>query len=523
MALHVGIDVGGTNTDAVAMEGTKVIAVHKTPTTPDVTGGIQTALGRLLSDLAARGSDIAAVMIGTTHFTNAVVEGKDLLPTGVVRLCGPATRALPPTIDWPERLAAMVGNAIFLCQGGQEYDGRKIADIDEHELLAVAGEMAHLGIKTVAITSVFSPVDDAMERRAAEIMSTVLPGAGFTLSSEIGRIGLLERENAAIVNACLLGLADRIISGLSDAVARFGIKAPVYLSQNDGTLMSAAYTNRYPVATFASGPTNSMRGAAHLSGQTDCAVIDIGGTTSDIGILHHGFPREASMAVSIGGVRTNFRMPDVLSIGIGGGSIVRTDPDLTVGPDSVGYHLTERALVFGGNVLTSTDVAVAAGLAAIGNPELVAHLDLGMVTDVIALISDTLGDALDRMKTAPEPIPVVLVGGGSVLVGDSLPGASDVIRPGHFAVANAIGAGIAQVGGQVDRVVSLDETTRERALNAARADAAERCRVAGADPATVRIVEVDDVPLAYLPSNAVRIRVKAVGDLRIGEDHAGHH
>ncbi|HUG74300.1 MAG TPA: hydantoinase/oxoprolinase family protein, partial [Acidimicrobiia bacterium] len=458
-----------------------------------------------------------------THFTNAVVEGKDLLPTGVVRLCGSATRALPPTIDWPERLAAMVGDAIFLCQGGQEYDGRVIADLDEAELLAVAEEIAHRGIKTVAITSVFSPVDGAMERRAAEIMSTVLPGASFTLSSEIGRIGLLERENAAIVNACLLGLADRIISGLSDAVARFGIEAPVYLSQNDGTLMSAAYTNRYPVATFASGPTNSMRGAAHLSGQTDCAVIDIGGTTSDIGILHHGFPREASTAVTIGGVRTNFRMPDVLSIGIGGGSIVRTDPDLTVGPDSVGYRLTKRALVFGGDVLTSTDVAVAAGLAEIGNPELVTHLDRGMVTDAIALISGALSEALDRMKTAPEPIPVVLVGGGSVLVGDSLPGASNVIRPAHFSVANAIGAGIAQVGGQVDLVVSLDETPRERALDAARADAAERCRVAGADPATVRIVEVDEVPLAYLPSNVVRIRVKAVGDLRIGEDHADHH
>jgi N-methylhydantoinase A/oxoprolinase/acetone carboxylase beta subunit len=523
MALRVGIDVGGTNTDAVALQGKKVIAEHKTPTTPDVTGGIQTALGQLLSDPAVGGSKVVAVMIGTTHFTNAVVEAKDLLPTGVVRLCGSATRALPPTIDWPERIAAMVGDAIFLCQGGHEYDGRTISDIDESELLAVAEEISRRKIRSVAVTSVFSPVNDAMEHRACEIMSKLLPGARFTVSSEIGRIGLLERENAAIVNASLLGLADRIISGLSDAVARFGIDGPVYLSQNDGTLMSAAYTNRYPVSTFASGPTNSMRGAANLSGETNCAVIDIGGTTSDIGILHQGFPRQASMAVSIGGVRTNFRMPDVLSIGIGGGSVVRTDPDLTVGPDSIGYRLTERALVFGGDVLTSTDVAVAAGLAQIGNPKLVTHLDQGMVTEAIALISGALAEGLDRMKTASDPIPVVLVGGGSVLVGNSLPGASEVIRPAHFAVANAIGAAIAEVGGQVDRVVSLDEIPRERALDAARTDAAERCKLAGADPATIRIVEVEEVPLSYLPSNAVRIRVKAVGDLRIEEDHADHH
>ena len=90
--------------------------------------------------------------------------------------------------------------------------------------------------------------------------------------------------------------------------------------------MDVDFAARYPVATFASGPTNSMRGAAFLSGLDDCAVVDIGGTTTDVGVLQHGFPREASVAVDIGGVRTNFRMPDVLSIGIGGGSRVRGEP-----------------------------------------------------------------------------------------------------------------------------------------------------------------------------------------------------
>ena len=107
--------------------------------------------------------------------------------------------------------------------------------------------------------------------------------------------------------------------------------------------MSVEYAERYPVATFASGPTNSMRGAAFLSGLDDCAVVDIGGTTSDVGMLQHGFPREAAVAVEIGGVRTNFRMPDVLSLGIGGGSLVDVD-GAEVGPQSVGYELTaERA------------------------------------------------------------------------------------------------------------------------------------------------------------------------------------
>ena len=140
------------------------------------------------------------------------------------------------------------------------------------------------------------------------------------------------------------------------------------MSQNDGTLMSPELAARFPVLTFASGPTNSIRGGGLLSGLDDCIVVDIGGTTTDVGVLSAGFPRESSVAVDIGGVRTNFRMPDVLSIGLGGGSRVRSaDGATTVGPDSVGFRLTSEALVFGGSTLTATDIAVASGRAQIGD------------------------------------------------------------------------------------------------------------------------------------------------------------
>jgi len=510
--VHIGIDVGGTNTDAVVVAGRQVRATAKRPTTPDVTTGIVAALEDLLRGGLDPG-DVAAVMIGTTHFVNAFVQARELLPTAVVRLCGTATRALPPMTDWPAHLARSVTGRVFLVAGGHEYDGREIASVDPEELACVADEILAAGLRTVAITSVFSPVNDAHEIRAAEILAAALPGVDVSISSEIGRIGLLERENATIVNAALRGLAGRIVAALEEAVGRFGIEAPVYLSQNDGTLMQADHVGRYPVATFASGPTNSMRGAAFLSAQADCAVVDIGGTTTDIGVLRHGFPREASLAVEIGGIRTNFRMPDVLSLGIGGGSLVRADGEVTVGPDSVGFRLTEEALVFGGATLTATDVAVAAGLAEIGDPERVRHLDRGVVRDALARIRHDLAEALDRMKLDRGPVPVVVVGGGSILLDDTLPGASAVVRPEHFPVANAIGAAIAQVGGQIDRIVSLATTPREHALEQARRDARERCLEAGALPESVRIVEVEEVPLAYLPSNAVRLKVKAVGDL----------
>src|SRR5690606_27026325 len=132
------------------------------------------------------------------------------------------------------------------------------------------------------------------------------------------------------------------------ALRELNISAPFFITQNDGTLMDADFVERYPVLTFASGPTNSMRGAAYLSNLKEALIADIGGTTTDIGMLRNGFPRESSLNVDIGGVRTNFRMPDVLACGLGGGSLVRLDGNqVRVGPQSVGYRLLEESRVFG--------------------------------------------------------------------------------------------------------------------------------------------------------------------------------
>ncbi|MDE0675765.1 MAG: hydantoinase/oxoprolinase family protein [Acidimicrobiaceae bacterium] len=518
--LRIGVDVGGTNTDAVAMSGNEVAGWAKAVTTADVTAGIVTAVRSLLAGDDLPTAEIGAVMIGTTHFTNALVEGRRLVPTAVVRLGLPATKGIPPFIDWPDRLRGVLGDHVYLCHGGHEFDGRLITPIDHGELRAAARDIASKGVRSVAVASVFSPVDDSYEHEAQEVLLDEVPELDISLSSEIGRLGLLERENAAIVNACLRPLAERTVAGLVEALVQLGLDCPLHVSQNDGTLMSADFARRYPVATFASGPTNSMRGAAFLSGIRDGVVIDVGGTTSDIGVLVHGFPREASTAVSVAGVRTNFRMPDVLSLGLGGGSLVRSAngaaAGVTVGPDSVGYELTERALVFGGVELTATDVATAAGMAEIGDASTVDALDETLVGDAVDRMQDMLSTAVEQMKTSADPVPVVIVGGGGVLVRDGLAGASETIRPDHFSVASAIGAAIAQVGAETDRVYSMASMTRDEAMTEARSVTAQRAVDAGADAATVEITDVDEIPLTYLPSNAIRIRVKAVGDLAAG-------
>ncbi len=512
--MRIGIDVGGTNTDAALMDGLSVLATCKTPTTPDVSGGITKALEIVLADSSVAASAIEAVMIGTTHFTNAFVERKRLLPVGVVRLALPAASGLPPLTDWPEDLGAAMGGHIHMVAGGYEFDGREISPLDETAVAKAAREFKSSGLRTIAISSVFSPVNAGMEERAAAIIRDELPDAAISLSNEIGRIGLLERENAAIMNASLADLATAVVSSFRSALKQHNIKAPFFISQNDGTLMSAEFVERYPVLTFASGPTNSMRGAAFLADAKDAMVVDIGGTTSDIGMLINGFPRESAVAVDIGGVRTNFRMPDVLAIGLGGGSIVRDDGGgVTVGPDSVGYELTERALVFGGDTLTATDIAVAAGHADIGERSRVTGLDAALVTRASDEIQRLLDDAVDRMKTAAGDLPLILVGGGTILVSRPIKGTSEMKVPENAGTANAIGAAIAQVGAEVDKVYSFESMGRDAALADAKEDASGKAVAAGADPDTIEIVDIEEVPLAYLPGGSCRVRVKAVGDL----------
>ena len=510
--MRIGIDVGGTNTDIVLMEGREVRAWHKTPTTADVTTGIINSLRHIIEEVSLDTANIDGVMIGTTHFTNAVVERRHLRETACIRLGLPATVCLPPMVDWPDDLREVVGNHYFLAHGGHEFDGRIISPFDEEEIRGIAGQIRDLGIAAIAVSSVFSPVNTEFEVRAAEIVRDEIPGANVTLSSEIGRIGLLERENAAIMNGCLRDLALRTVHGFRAALEQMQITAPFFISQNDGTLMNADFAADYPVLTFASGPTNSMRGAAFLSGLRDAIVVDVGGTTTDIGVLQHGFPRVAALAVNIGGVRTNFRMPDTFNIGLGGGSMVRREP-LAVGPRSVGYELTERALVFGGEELTATDIMVATGKVDIGDRAKVTDIAPEFASEAEAHMLEMVTIAVDRMKTSATPVPVIVVGGGSILLQESIPGTSEMLKPPHFAVANAIGAAIAQVGGECDRIFSLEGATRDEVLEQAKEEARQRAIAAGASRGTLEIVEVEEVPLAYLPGNAIRIAVKAVGDL----------
>ena len=513
----LGIDVGGTNTDAVLIdENLDVVASVKQHTTANIYDGILNAVRAVLEQAGVDRSEIRQAMLGTTQCTNAIVERKNLAPIGILRIGAPASRGIPPMVDWSEDLKAIaVGSAIV--GGGFEYDGKEIAPFDAAAAAAFFRKLKEKDVKSVAISCVFSTVRNDHELEAAKLCREVMgEDVHVSISSEIGSMGLIERENATILNAALYKVAQSFTEGFAQSLADEGVSnAQIYLSQNDGTLMTMDYARRYPILTIACGPTNSIRGACYLSKLKNAVVIDVGGTTTDLGVIQNGFPRESGVAVTIGGVRTNFRMPDVVSIGLGGGSIVRQREDgtVTVGPDSVGYQITEKALCFGGDVCTATDIAVRLGMTELGDKSLVAHLDRDFAEKALAAIRSLCEDAIDAMKVSSQDVDVILVGGGSIILPADLAGAKSVTQHKYGGVANAIGSAISKVSGTYEQLMDYDKIPREEALAKAKAEAVELAVAAGAIRETVEIIDAEDVPLQYYPGNTARVKIKAAGDL----------
>jgi N-methylhydantoinase A/oxoprolinase/acetone carboxylase beta subunit len=510
---RLGIDVGGTNTDAVILDPSlKVIAKHKASTTADVVGGVRDAMGAVLASSKLARDDIGRVMLGTTHATNAVLERRDLATVAVVRVGGPATKSVPPLCTWPDELRQAVSVGEVIIDGGFEFDGQEQVPFDEGQLRDFLNAL-EAEPDAFAVASVFAPVSDAHERAAAEVIREHYPNAQISLSSSIGSLGLIERENASVLNGALMRVARNIVEGLQQALDHHGLDAVPYFAQNDGTLMAIDRVLQFPVLTIGSGPANSMRGAAHLSGLNEAIVIDVGGTSTDIGVLAAGFPRESTIPVEIGGVRTNFRMPDLLALALGGGTVVKQDGALRVGPESVGHRLTTEGQCFGGETLTVSDIVNAGGRASFGTHS-VDGVEADTVASTLRLIDEMLEDGVDRMKLARSDQPVIAVGGGSVVVAPSLAGASEIHRPENFDVANAIGAAIAAVSAEIDQLFTIGPEGRDAVIDGAKNEAINAAVAVGSDPDATEVVSLEELTMAYMTDNILRLRIKAAGPLR---------
>ncbi|KAJ5994127.1 hypothetical protein N7451_009851 [Penicillium sp. IBT 35674x] len=542
---RIGVDVGGTNTDAAIIEisaseteSRGVRASSKTPTTVDVTSGIHTVIEDVLSKSSADRQDILSVAIGTTHFVNAVVEAdaRRLSRVAVVRLCGPFTKMLPPFSDFPPELKDIMRGPVFYLDGGLEIDGREINPLKPAQIKETVQSIKAAGIDKVALVGIFSPLDaqGLHEETCKRLMLEEDPSLSVVCSHTIGEIGLLERENATILNASILNLARKTVRAFCEAMKKLRLDCPLFLTQNDGTLTDAATAAELPIKTFASGPTNSMTGAAYLASldrgesrarsETQVLVIDVGGTTSDVcALLPSGFPRQAPNFVEVGGVRTAFSMPEVLCVGLGGGSRVIYDQasdSVQVGPESVGHYLTSQALVFGGDVMTTTDIVVASGKADIGDVKRARAISPGLVSKARGQIKKILERAVEDMKVSDLPVTLLLVGGGSIVQMDDLEGVAECIIPPHHDSANAVGAAIAKVSGEVDIIEILDGRDEKAVLEDAKQKAIDTAVAHGADRNDTKIVSIDKLPLQYVTNKATRLVVKAVGRLAIISDYS---
>jgi N-methylhydantoinase A/oxoprolinase/acetone carboxylase beta subunit len=509
--LRLGIDVGGTNTDAVVVDAAGVlVAKVKIPTTTDQSVDVEAAIAKLLEQPAVDRRRVRFAVLGATQATNAIRTAAGLRRVAVLRIGAPLTHAIPPLVAWPAELRNAVHAGSATVAGGSEFDGERIAALDEAAIVAFAADVRSRA-QAVAITAVFSPVDPADELRAAEIMRQELGDIPISMSHEIGAMGLIERENATVLNAALSGAAAHAVQSFSVAVARKGLDAECYFTQNDGTLMALEYSMRFPVLTIGSGPANAMRGGAHSAAVIDAIVADIGGANTTVGRLAHGFPWESLPPNTVGGVDTNFRLPDVLSLPIGGGSIVRGAVARSmIERPNLGVRLVHEALCFGGSTPTLTDAAVAAGRAAIGSNPVPARWATGLASH-LAESDRLLAAAVDRVRLGVDDLPLVVVGGGAHIAPDHFPGVHEIIRPPHYEVANAIGAAIAPVSGHAERICASRPDRLRAAIEETSADALASAIQAGADPSLVQVVEVDEVPLTYLRDPAVRVKVRAIG------------
>jgi N-methylhydantoinase A/oxoprolinase/acetone carboxylase beta subunit len=503
--LRLAITAGDTNLDAVALDaGDRIVARVKMPRGRDADGDLHAAVRHVARTGGVRAARISRVMLGSRAPLEAVVARRDLCRTAVVRIGAPLTAAVPPLSTWPADLREAVSAGEAIIGGGARFDGDAGAPLDTDALAAFLAGIAG-DAQTVAVASVFSPVAPEHELAAADVVRRELGAAiPISLSHEIGSLGLLDRENATVLNAALVGVAAQLAAVLRRALERHRIDAELFFGQNDGTVMALEPALRFPVLMIGSGPASAMRGAAWLSGVTGGVVVDIGGARADVGILVNGFPREAPAPIRVAGVRTSFRTPDVISLPFGGGTVVAP------GTAIAGSVPDEQALVFGGETATLIDAAVAAGRVVLGSRALTLR-QRRTLAGALAPVDAQLADAVERIKRAPHDVALVAVGGASGLVPSDLPGVDEVIVPGDGDVAGAVGLAIAPAGGQADRIFRNRPADRDHAIAAAREEALARAIHAGADPDRVEVVAVNEVPLAYMHDPAIRIRVKAAG------------
>ncbi len=363
----IGLDVGGTHTDAVLIGKEGLVHSVKVATDADqLFSTIISALEQLTENQDV--ADIERVVLSTTLATNSVVQ-KQLPPVAVLVSAGPG---LDPA-------HFCIGDHYHVVQGALDHSGREVTPLDEERVKEIGRQLQGLGISSAAVVSKFSVRNPKHELRMAEILAPYVEHVfmGHVLS---GTLNFPRRITTTYLNAAVFPVHSKFFHAVQQSLEMYGLSVPVLVLKPDGGSMNVRSSFDYPAQTILSGPSASVMGAiGSASKKGTCLVLDIGGTTTDMALIINGAPVISSDGIEIGSYKTLIRALMTRSIGVGGDSVVRVqEGSLTIGPDRKGV-----AMAYGGYVPTPTDALCYLGLMEDGSED--------MAENGLAVLADVMG------------------------------------------------------------------------------------------------------------------------------------
>jgi N-methylhydantoinase A len=459
MKMLIGIDVGGTTTDAVLVDGGRVAKTAYVPTDHDnLLNCLLGALDQLIEGVDT--NKIERVVLSTTLITNMIAEGKTD-PVALVLIPGPGTN--PSDYD--------LGEA-FILDGAIDFRGKEIDKLKESQIKDIASKISAQGLSRAAVVGKFCQRNHTHEQKVGEIMATFLPGAKIELGHKVsGQLNFPRRAATTLLTVATKDKYKEFAKATTDALRHRKISAPVYILKADGGTLPLDKSVDVPVETIFSGPAASIMGVLALTpaGQTSL-VVDIGGTTTDLALILSGKPLLSSKGAKVESLLTHVRAFAVKSVAIGGDSTVNVAGKyVSVGPPRDG-----PAFCMGGFGPTPTDALRVLGLTTIGNADKaesamqIVALKLGCspkeaAQKIVDIVVEKIVSEVNEMFREWEQEPayriwdimkkeklqaqnVVGVGGGAppfVPIVAKLLGANSIV-PEYAAVANAIGAAVAR-------------------------------------------------------------------------------
>jgi N-methylhydantoinase A len=412
--VQIGVDIGGTFTDIVALDGDGRLTLTKVPSTPkNLLDGIGAAVQRVLALAGARPADVERFIHGTTVATNAVLEQKGALTAllttegfeDVLEL-GRQKRSRMYDLDMDPETPTFLAPRRRRVGIRERLDarGRVLTPLDEAGVRAAVAGLAGQGVQAIAVCYLFSFVNPAHERRTREIIGEIAPEVSVSLSSDVDpTFREYERTCVTAFDAYLGPVVKRYLAGLADTLRDLGVTAPPLIMRSRGGIVSAGLAAEQPVTLFLSGPAGGVIGAKFAAGRagvSDFVSLDMGGTSNDVAVVRGGEPLLASEGL-IGTYPVRTPMVDVSTIGAGGGSIAWIDAagGLRVGPLSAGAEPGPACYGRGGEAATVTDASLVLGYL---NPERFAgglmRLDVDAAAKTLAALGAPLG--LDAVGAA---------------------------------------------------------------------------------------------------------------------------